>query len=191
MKAPPPRDLYDSPGDASRTPPCDHAQQAVAEQVHPPRTGMTRVHPAFVLACAASVSLCLAWACWPIRLPPLEAPVLGTHATARIVIRTDTFDAEAFRAPIWLAAVIPESAPEPPPTPPPAPLKLQLLAIFREGETYKATLYDPDSDRLFVVASGESVAGRHVDSITAESVTLRQGEDLRTLALRAEGSAVR
>jgi hypothetical protein len=77
-------------------------------------------------------------------------------------------------------------APPPPPPAPPPPLKLQLLAIVREGGEYKAAVYDPDAGRMVIVGAGESVAGRGVASVAADAIELRDGAGVRRLAL-AEG----
>ncbi len=80
------------------------------------------------------------------------------------------------------APVVAAREPEPPPPP---PLKLQLLAIVREGDgTYRALVYDPDQDALLALAEGQSVGPRTVESVTAEEVTLRDRRGVRALALR-------
>jgi hypothetical protein len=93
-------------------------------------------------------------------------------------------DQAAFRVPIWVAEAAPPTPPPAIATPPPPPLKLQLLAIVKEGETYKAAVYDPDSDRLLVLGAGDRVGVRTVNAVSRSSVTLRDETGTRTLALK-------
>src|SRR5690606_11369227 len=99
-------------------------------------------------------------------------------------------DVAAFRVPLWVIEPPPsEPAPAPPPPPPP-PLRLQLLAIVRQGETLKASVYDPDSDTLVLVGPGDAIGGCTVEEVAATSVVLRRGEVRHTLALeQARGGA--
>jgi hypothetical protein len=91
----------------------------------------------------------------------------------------------AFRAPLWVVPPPPPVAAAPPPPPP--PLKLQLVAIVREGEVCKAALYDPDQDKLFIVGKGERIAGRIIEEVRAGDLTIRDHGVNRTLALKTEG----
>lgn len=111
--------------------------------------------------------------------PAFDAPPAPLAAT-----RLAALDLDPFRAPIWVAPPGPAAEAEPAKQAPPPPLKLQLLAITREGESYLAVLYDPETDRLHVVGAGESVGGRSVDSVEAGAIALRDGSGVRTLALR-------
>jgi hypothetical protein len=81
----------------------------------------------------------------------------------------------------------------------PPPLRLQLIGITRDapkdGTTavLRAALYDPDSDRLLLVAAGETLtAGRgggtplqlKIASLTADTIELSDGTLTRTLTLK-------
>ena len=70
---------------------------------------------------------------------------------------------------------------------PPLPLRLQLIAIVRDGEAFKAAVYDPDADRILVVAVGDSIAGRTVEQVRSADVTVRDGTRSRLLSLRTDG----
>ena len=100
-------------------------------------------------------------------------------------------DVKAFETPVWTIAAAPQPlAPPPPPPPAPPPLKLQLIGIIKEAEAYKAVIYDPDTNKLFVVASGEAAARGHtVDRVIADSITIKDGTLVRTLALKTGGGA--
>lgn len=136
---------------------------------------------------------------------PLAGPLAPVEQHAQIA-DPDAFDLAAFDAPIWVeppappapppAPAVVEIKPVPPaPTPPPPPLKLQLIAIStraptaREGTAaptvYRAIVYDPDSDSLLTLETGQSLAaGRSVEHVNASTVSFRDGPHVRTLALR-------
>ena len=71
-----------------------------------------------------------------------------------------------------------------PPAPP--PVRLQLLAIIREEDLFRAAVYDPDSDRILVVAAGQRVGTQLVDQVDKSSLTLRDERGARVLALQPE-----
>jgi hypothetical protein len=64
------------------------------------------------------------------------------------------------------------------------PLKLQLLAILKDNGVFKAAVYDPDTDKILVVAAGEKIGSRTVDRVVASGATIRDALGARTLALR-------
>ncbi len=153
-----------------------------------PEVGPTRVSRRTMFVCSAIVAVAAAWALRPLAptAKPAqleEAPQSVSQGPARLAL-----DVDAFRAPIWVQA--PQLSQAPPDAAPLPPLRIQLLAILREGDIYKAALYDPDADRLFIVASGESVAGRTVDRVLADAVALRDGGggEVLTLARSAGGA---
>lgn len=119
----------------------------------------------------------------------------GSASAARL-------DLAVFRAPLWVAPPLPpappaptlatptSSAPKPPPPPP--PLKWQLLAIIAErrngdvahaGFSPRAMLYDPETDAILELAAGDRHAGRSVESITRDGITIRTGAHTHTLTL--------
>ena len=129
------------------------------------------------------VGACATFAFWPLRPEAIETPKI--EVAPPVARQVAALDIAAFRAPIWVA-----EPPPPPPVaavpapPPPPPLKIQLLAIVREGEVYKAAVYDPDSDRILVVASGEKLGTRMVEQVDQGTLTLRDGTAKRVLALK-------
>lgn len=141
-----------------------------------------RLPRVLVPVCGLAIAVSGAIALWP--LPPPRSLLAPTQSADEEVVpfRLASLDLDAFRVPIWVA---PPPPPAPPtPEPPPPPLRLTLLAIVREGNNYKAALYDPDTDRLLVVASGESVSGRTVESVQSDRVSLRDSKGTRTLVLQ-------
>lgn len=127
-----------------------------------------------------------AFAVWPLKAPSVRTPdIKKPEAEVKTLAAVDV---AAFRVPIWVA----EPAPPPPPAPvtpppPPAPLKLQLLAIVNENGVYRAAVYDPDADKLLVVAAGEKIGSRRVEKVDKSAVTLADDTGKRVLALKQEG----
>jgi hypothetical protein len=132
---------------------------------------------------AAAVTACGVWAFAPLEHPRVEVPALPAAAPQEAPERRP-IELAAFRAPLWVAppAPPPPARPEPAPPPPP-PLKFQLLAIVREAEMLKAVLYDPDTDRLLVVAEGEPLGARRVERVHPTTVDIRDDRGIRTLSL--------
>ncbi len=131
-----------------------------------------------------------AFALWPVRAE-VQAALAIQRAASLDDRRLVALDSAAFRVPLWIVEPAPPTAPSPVVTPPPPPLRLQLLAIVKEGVGYKAAIYDPDSDKLQIVSAGERIGtGRTVDVVNKSSVTIRDENGLRTLALtEAKGAA--
>lgn len=149
----------------------------------------SRLVTAPVLGAAAA---CAAWALWPLRPPPelTQGVAVEESQAERAAPGSETvaLDTTAFAAPLWIAPPPPPPKPAPPaPPPPPPPLRLQLVGIVVEEGGPRAVLYDPDTDVLHIVASGEAVGSCVVESVSKAEVTLRQGDRLRTLALRDAG----
>lgn len=147
------------------------------------------------IAGAAAVSTLGAAGVWALRpLPPID-PKSETRLQSPPGARAETrrsaeVTPQAFSVPIWIAPPAPPSPPVPPPPAPVRPaLKLQLLAIIREGGVDRAILYDPDLDRLFSRVAGETLGDRTVRLVTSERVDITDGDVVRTLALRNDGGA--
>lgn len=126
-------------------------------------------------ACAAA--LAAAWALRPIPaaqhdLPHLSAP----QKTPAHEDGAPALNLAAFQARIWNPRPDPVErtvAEVDPAEPPPAPLRLQLVAIVRDGEELRAALYDPDANELRLARVGESVARHTVTLVDAAGVELR------------------
>ena len=99
---------------------------------------------------------------------------------------------------LWLSPPLPQPPPPPAAAAAPPPFKLQLLAIIKEdagaeagtsGVTYKAMVYDPDSDKVLVVAGGDTLGGRLIESIDRTALKIRdaKGGAPRVLTLKTEG----
>lgn len=150
---------------------------------------MNPVRPLAVVIVALGIA---AWALAPLSSQIHQSRVEELAKPATPPKTQLAFDINAFRAPLWIAP--PPPPPAAPviaakPEPPPPPLKLQILAIVRDGETDRALLYDPDTDKPIWVSSGQSIGTRTVEHVTAEGVEIREGKLLRTLALRSDKPA--
>jgi hypothetical protein len=139
-------------------------------------------------AAIGAIAACGAWAFWPLAASPVAAPVVLVDSSTPDAAPRVCLDTNAFRAPLWVSP----PAPPPPPAPsvaaaPPPSLKLQLIAILREGGQFRAALYDPDADKLTVVGPGDSISGRTVERIGAADLALKDQGLVRTLSLRMDG----
>lgn len=146
---------------------------------------------------AVSAIAAAVWAFWPIAREPLTLASANESITPSKDAATPklAFNPAAFEAQLWTPP------PQPPPKvvvqkPVPPPLKLQLIGISRDNgpdgtPVLRGVLYDPDSDRLLIVASGEKVelAGRSpivVAKLTPDTIELQDGENTRRLTLNDE-----
>ena len=114
-----------------------------------------------------------------LREPPSELP---DSPRAR-------FDKSAFTAKLWNPRS-PEVSNEvvAQRTVPSKLLRLQLVGIIDDGQSLRAAVYDPETDRLLILASGERVHHHTVTSITADAIELANGRSSHRLTLREEGS---
>lgn len=148
---------------------------------------------------AIAVAMCAWWALRPLARESFIKRVESGELSLPPRERAVALDMSAFEAPIWMAPPAPPTitleaanlppapAPTPPPAPPPPPFRLQLISIVREQvegrPVYRALFYDPDQDQLVLAVEGQTLGIRQVESITATGVSLREGANLRMLAL--------
>ena len=121
------------------------------------------------------------WAFWPTQPATFESPDVSAPESLAPPTELPVLEASAFHAPLWVAQAPPPLPPAA--APPPPPLRLQLIAIVHENGQYRAALYDPDSDELKVVSSGDKLGTRIVAGVAKDSVTISEGKLIRTLAL--------
>lgn len=167
------------------------------------------------LLAAAVLSPIAWWALKPLSPPAISAPTLREPdaapkpAATELIVVSD-FDVRLWHAPPATPAVrdqAPPSAAKPLVSPQPPTVRFQLVGIIDEpafsdepgvspssradpdSPRRLAAIYDPESDTLFLVASGQRVgATTHtVEGITTDSVTLisRSGAAPTRLTLRA------
>jgi len=102
------------------------------------------------------------------------------------------FDARVFDVALWTpppAPVVKDVIAAPPPPPP--PLKYQLLGISGDGGgdgPRRAALYDPETDRVVLIAQGESVSGFVVRTLTHDAIEFVDGTRVERLSLREPAS---
>jgi hypothetical protein len=133
---------------------------------------------------------------WALMSRPLtdtaDSPISLKSPTDENAAQTaplEQIDPNVFAVKLW-------NPPPPPPTPetlaskpePTKPLKLQLIGIISEVGAHKAAVYDPDTDRLLIVASGDKVAEHTITEITAKTIELSDGRSTRTLRLTEDQS---
>jgi hypothetical protein len=164
-----------------------------------PLARVQRVQRRIRLAAAVTITMVMVWAFWPITpssvVEPSPAGKGQSQPEAPAIASVPPLNAAAFDAPLWVIAATPPAqatATPPPPPPPPPPLRLQLLGITRDESqptpVYRAAVYDPDSDRIIVVNSGDTVGGRVVQSIASDRIAFALGAQVKTLLLRADQS---
>lgn len=146
---------------------------------------------------AALVVAAFAWALWPIERAPLAFAEAAGQPLATPSAERLAFNADAFNATLWTPPPVPPPAPVIAQKPPPPPMKLQLIGITRDtpvsGGTpvLRAALYDPESDRMLIVAAGEKItlggkARYTVASLTNDTIELADGDIVRKLSLKDE-----
>lgn len=150
------------------------------------------------LAILSSITLAT-WALLPhTRTRPQDAVQPAEDRPTSVVIpmipmipplNTEVFAAARLWTPPPVIAQAPKPTPPAPPAPP-IPLKLQLLGVTRdERDVLHAALYDPDTDRVCLVANGESVGAFKLTSLSATTVELSDGRGVRRLTLSSPTSA--
>lgn len=130
-----------------------------------------------IAAGACAVALAAAWSFRPTPTAPHDFPDLSNPPeTPAQESAADTLNLAAFQARIWNPRPDPvehKVAEDKPAAPPPAPLRLQLVAIVRDGEELRAALYDPDANELRLARIGDSVARHTITLVDATGVELR------------------
>jgi len=139
------------------------------------------------------VALCAVWAFLPPGVavqPPNVAETVAGSEQSPVVQPSLALDGRAFATRIWdqpdkpvrPTAAAATRAPKPP------AFKLQLISIIDEGEERQAALYDPETDRLFIVVSGDTVNQHTVTAIEADAIELSDGSTTNRLTLKESSS---
>jgi len=143
-----------------------------------------------IAVAATALAISLAWALRPLPALPVIDAGLDAPAPSDGGEAAEPLDRDAFAAAIWNppdaperpAAAVEQTAPAPPP-------RLQLIGIVQDtGDNgavlLRAALYDPDTDKLHLVASGERVGAVTVASIERGVVSLESAGRTSRLLLR-------
>jgi hypothetical protein len=143
---------------------------------------------------------------WWSLMPQVARDMVSTSINLKATDSNETaastveeeIDPQVFTVKLWNP-----SPPPPPATPAPEtlaakpelakPLRLQLIGIITEGSgsdggTHRAAVYDPDTDRLLIVASGDRIAEHTITEVTSNTVELSDGRNTRTLSLKEDHS---
>ncbi len=175
----------------------------------PPPVGPTRVPQSIHLVSIVALATTAVWAAWPLSPPAHSELIAAEQEAAALQPRSSTVPAplvlDAFRVPIWVTPPSPEPPLATVATPALPPLRLQLLAITRVGvgtdgtnsaarasstpSELRATLYDPDTDRLWIVASGEKIGERTVERVNSNEIEIVGPDGHHVLTLADAGGA--
>ena len=140
---------------------------------------------ALTVGCGVCLLICGVWASF-LPTPPLVD--LSITVDTQAIPQVDPgkpFNTAAFHVPLWIAPPVVE----PPPVvtavtpPPPAPLRWQLLAIIQEESTLKAMVYDPDTDKVYIMSRGDHLGSRTISNISSLSIHVQDTQGSRVLAL--------
>ena len=133
------------------------------------------------------------WSWWPLPAPHTPDPTLQPPTNdAETIDGPAPLDREAFAALIWNPPPEPERAVESAPTAnTPPPPRLQLIGIARDAgpdgdQVLRAAIYDPDTDRLHIVAQGERIGAVTVLAVEPGVVRLDSGGRPSELRLRKD-----
>jgi hypothetical protein len=129
------------------------------------------------------------WALGPLdpeALPEvaLSAPGSSSRQAAALMLAAAPFEACLWHVPELPAEPAPANRPSSPPQPRPA--ALELVSIIHEPQGLRAALFDPQSDRLLIVAQGERAGAQIVTAIRADAVELSEGPLISILKLAEE-----
>lgn len=158
-----------------------------------PVTRWNRRRRAALVLASPAIAISAVWGYWPIPRPAAIDPTLTRpQQESKPDEAHAPLDREAFAAAIWNPEPAPPRAAEPTPTPrPPRPIQLQLIGIARDpgpdgNEVLRAALYDPDTDKLHIVAAGERVGDVTIVAVEPELVRLETGGRPAELRLRED-----
>lgn len=102
----------------------------------------------------------------------------------------EPIDRRVFEARLWNpppAQATPEQ-PDRPVAKRPEPVRFQLIGIIDDGGPLQAALYDPQTDRLLIVRSGDRIKQHTITAVTADGVELSDGRSVSRLTLREKRS---
>lgn len=138
---------------------------------------------------ALAIVMCAWWAALPLEHHPAGTAITVNQPSPGLIEKSpntsDTIDLVAFAARLWNPVAPQETAQkrEPKSAKRQELIRLQLIGIINDGGQLKAALYDPDTDRLLIVASGDRIRDHTVTAISAEDVELSDGRSTTRLTL--------
>ncbi len=138
---------------------------------------------------ALAIVMCARWAALPLEQYPAGTVITVNQPSPQLFEKSpdaaDTIDLVAFAARLWNPVAPQETAQqrESKSAQRQEWIRLQLIGIINDGGQLKAALYDPDTDRLLFVASGDRIRDHTVTAISAEDVELSDGRSTTRLTL--------
>ncbi len=134
-----------------------------------------------------AIIACASWAIFPPNDSSDASLAFDLHQPEKPELNTaeQSFDQSVFNASLWNPPQVKQTstALSKKESPRPKSLRLQLIGISTDGDTLKAAIYDPDSDQLLIVASGQSILGHTVSEITKFTVAITDGSYTHHLQL--------
>jgi len=138
------------------------------------------------------VALCAVWAFLPAGVAVQTPSIVETTTRSEqspVVQPSLALDGRAFAARIWDAPSAPAAPKAVAARAPKRPaFKLELIAIMNDGDERQAALYDPETDRLYIVANGDTVNQHTVTAINADAIELSDGTSTNRLTLKESKS---
>lgn len=141
---------------------------------------------ALTVSCSVCLLICGVWVSFLPTPPLVDLSTEVEHQPIPQVDLAKPFNAAAFHVPLWIAPPVVEPPPvviavTPPPQP--VPLRWQLLAIIQEESTLKAMVYDPDTDKVYIMSRGDHLGSRTISNISSLSIHVQDMQGSRVLAL--------
>jgi hypothetical protein len=144
------------------------------------------------LAGAAAITSCVLWAAAPLgeSNQPNGAVVVAAPSSKLVKATPKPIEPQAFTARLWNPRPAEQASQvaQQEVAARSATMRLQLIGIINEGGQLKAALYDPQTDRVLIVTSGDRVGQHTITRISASTVELSDGRFTSRLKLREDCS---
>lgn len=138
---------------------------------------------------ALAIVMCAWWAALPLEQHPTGTAITMNQPSPVLIEKSpnaaDTIDLVAFAARLWnpVASQQTDQQREPKIAKRQESIPFQLIGIINDGGPLKAALYDPDTDRLLIVTSGDRIKQHTVTAISAEMIEMSDGRSTTRLTL--------
>jgi hypothetical protein len=150
-----------------------------------------RIHATW-LAGAAAITSCALWAAAPPgeSSRPDGAVVVAAPLPKLVNAPPNPIDPQAFTARLWNPGPAEQASQvaQHEVAVRSATMPLQLIGIINEAGQLKAALYDPQTDRVLIVTSGDRIGQHTITQISASTVELSDGRFTSRLKLREDRS---
>jgi len=144
------------------------------------------------LAGSAAITSCVLWAAAPLgeSSRPDGAVVVAALSPKLVKATPNPIEPQAFTARLWNPRPAEQASQvaQQEIAARSATMRLQLIGIINEAGQLKAALYDPQTDRVLIVTSGDRVGQHTITQISASTVELSDGRFTSRLKLREDRS---